>query len=65
VGLNIRRHPEPEPDMRTTLLLCGLTNICIAIATLGAGPAVVGMSLVLTGCCWGVDDDEADDCDAE
>jgi hypothetical protein len=49
--------------MRTTLLLCGFCNILIAIATLGAGPAVVGMSLVLTGCCWG-GDDEADDCEA-
>jgi hypothetical protein len=48
--------------MRTTLLLCGFCNILTAIATLGAGPAVVGMSLVLTGCVWGGDEDEADDC---
>jgi hypothetical protein len=51
--------------MRATLLLCGLMNVLTAIATLGAGPAVVGMSLVLTGCCWGADEDEADDCDAK
>lgn len=49
--------------MRTTLLLCGLLNLCIGAATLLAGPAVVGMSLVLTGCCWG-GADEADDCEA-
>jgi hypothetical protein len=50
-------------EMKTTLLLCGLLNVLIGAATLGAGPAVVGMSLVLTGCCWGGDEDEADDCE--
>jgi hypothetical protein len=50
--------------MKTFLLSLALANICIAIATLGAGPAVVGMSLVLTGCCWGGDEGEADDCEA-
>jgi hypothetical protein len=46
--------------MRTTLLLCGLMNILIGAATLLAGPAVCGMSLVITGCVWGSDDaDEA------
>jgi hypothetical protein len=49
--------------MRTTLLLCGLLNLCIGAATLAAGPAVCGMSLVLTGCVLGSDEDEADDCE--